>query len=180
MLRWNDFWARTEDYRSFVRDQWGLDTWIAWPFIEASLTDREREIHNDASANVHFFQNASLGALAVAVGLVVAAIDDPVLGGWVGSALVAVGCGALAYWFYRGAVAAVELWGQAKIVSVITHRYELYAHLGYREPTSPAEEREIGRGANEILYGENKKGPEEHVRLDRTPRSTPGAPFGSH
>jgi hypothetical protein len=152
-LRWNRFRDATEDYRRYVRVRWGLDTWIAWPFIEASLTEREREIHADARATVHFFQNACLGALVVAVGLVVVAIDDPVLG-WFASLLLAVASVGAAYGFYSGAVGAVRGWGESKIVSAVAHRHELYESLGYRVPVTQTEEHEIGRHASELLYGD--------------------------
>jgi hypothetical protein len=152
-LRWNRFRDATEDYRRYVRVRWGLDTWIAWPFIEASLSEREREIHTDARATVHFFQNACLGALVVAVGLVVAAIDDPVLGRIASVALAGASLVA-AYLLYRGAVGAVRGWGESKIVSAVAHRHELYASLGYRMPVTQAEEHEIGRHASELLYGD--------------------------
>ena len=155
-LRWNRFRNATDKYRRFVREAFGLDTWVAWPFIQASFTDRERELHVDALANVHFFQNACIGTLAIAVGLAVAAFDDPVLGGSVGSGIAAVVCLLLAYLCYRGAVAAVELWGENKIVSAIAHRHELYAQLGFRLPSSTAEEHETGVAVSDVLYGESK------------------------
>jgi hypothetical protein len=152
-LGWNAFRWATEDYRRYVRERWGLDTWVAWPFIEASFTERERDLHTDALVNVHFFQNACLGALAVAVCLVIAATDDePVLAGSF-LAVMAVAAVAVAYVLYRGAVAAVRLWGETKIVSAVAHRHDVYTQLGYRIPATQAEEREIGTHASELLYG---------------------------
>jgi hypothetical protein len=152
-LRWNRFRKATEDYRRYVRERWSLDTWIAWPFIEASLSERERDLHSDALASVHFFQNACLGAVAVAVCLIVVAVDDPVLGGWLGSSLGAAGSVVVAYAFYIGAVLAVKQWGESKIVSAVAHRHELYAQLGFKRPSTQAEEHEIGAAASELLYG---------------------------
>jgi hypothetical protein len=164
-FRWNDFRAATEQYRDYVAMEFGLDTWVAWPFIQASFSDRERELHVDSLANVHFFQNACLGTLFVGVGLAVAAFRDPVLGGWAGSAIGAVACVPLAYLCYRGAVAAVELWGENKIVSAVAHRNELYTNLGFKQPRTTAEEHTVGVAATAMLYGEST-GPVADLRRD--------------
>jgi hypothetical protein len=153
------FRQATRDYRTYVRTGWGLDTWVAWPFIESEFTDREQELHVDALATVHFFQNASLGAGATAVALLATAATDGAIGSQdnplfdePGLALVAaVGCAVLAYGLYCGAVEAVREWGQLKIVSVLRHRGDVYRHLGLRQPVTFADEIDIANAANDRL-----------------------------
>jgi hypothetical protein len=157
-VHWNNFRWETIGYRKYVMDVYGLDTWIAWPFIEANLTPREQELHTDALANVHFFQNMSLGAVGVAIALIVAAFDDPVGGlGW--SLLIAAVCLVLAYLFYRGAVGAVASWGENKIVAAVTHRHALYEVIGLKVPTGFEHEHATGLIANAILYGRGNQPP---------------------
>jgi hypothetical protein len=150
-LRETKFRRATREYRDYVKSGWGLDTWVAWPFIEAEFSERERELHVDALATVHFFQNACLGAVAIAIGCVADAADEPVRLGTLGSLVAAAGSLAAAWVFYRGAVSAVRSWGEYKIVSALRHRGDVYEHLGFRRPATFAEEHEIAREANAWL-----------------------------
>lgn len=159
---WNEFRRRTNDYRTYVMEAFGLDTWVAWPLIQGMFTDREREIHVDALANVHFFQNACLGSLAITAGLLVSLFVDPIAGAF-GSFVLAIAFIGFAYLCYRGAVAAVALWGENKIASAVAHRNELYDQLGFRFPTSTMDERAIGKAATDMLY-DGQYGPTPDVR----------------
>jgi hypothetical protein len=161
-LRKTKFREATREYRDFVENGWGLNTWMAWPFIEAEFSERERELHVDALATVHFFQNACLGAVAVAVAFLIRAAHDPgELRVW-GSLAGFVACALLSYVLYLGAVSAVRSWGQYKIVSALKHRGDVYEHLGLRRPNTFDEELEIARAANEWLQsgGDSRPPPE--------------------
>ena len=159
---WNDFRRKTNDYRTYVMEAFKLDTWVAWPLIQGMFSDREREIHVDALANVHFFQNACLGSLAITSGLLVSLFVDPIAGA-VGTFVLAIAFFGFAALCYRGAVAAVALWGENKIASAVAHRHELYQQLGFRLPSSTEEERDIGAAATNMLY-DGEYGPPPDLR----------------
>jgi hypothetical protein len=157
---WNRFRWATVGYRKYVMDEYGLDTWIAWPFIEAELTPREQELHADALANVHFFQNMCLGAVFVGIAAVVSFFVDAAADR-AEAIVIVIGCLVLTYLFYLGAVGAVASWGENKIVAALTHRHALYKTLGVPVPADRAGERAAGDEANTILYPPGHQPPAE-------------------
>jgi Polyketide cyclase / dehydrase and lipid transport len=121
------FGDATFEYHERVRKEWGLTVYWAWPFIKPFFNEYERELDVDGRSDVHFFLNAFLGAVAIAVALVVDAFSDKAIrGNWIFSVLlVPVALGA-AYASYAGATSAVRPWGEFKEAAVALHRYELY------------------------------------------------------
>ena len=68
----------TQHY-AYVR--WGLDTWVAWPRLEALLTEEERGSLSDRKAEVAFFLNGAIASAAVGGVLIVDAIwHSPIAG----------------------------------------------------------------------------------------------------
>jgi hypothetical protein len=175
------FYEATVAYRDYVKGRWGLNTWVAWTFIEAELTERERELHADALGNVHFFLNACLGAVAVAITSLVVGFSDRSGGVFtkLWAYLVAAGvCLVLAYLLYLASVLAVRSWGEVKIVSAITHRGDVYGRLGLRSPKDVVDERDtVALAANDMLEAKPITCAETELRIPVTvPRGDGGPP----
>jgi hypothetical protein len=158
---WTRFGEATRQYRRRGCELWGLDTWAAWPYIDALFSEREREIHVDALANVRFFLNSSVGMFVVAGGFLAHAVDESAFG-WVGVALV---CVCLSYLLYRGAVTAAEEWGEYKIASVGLHRRQLYEHFGLPSRSDPGQERVVAAVVNALLVEKGESGSSLAKRL---------------
>lgn len=90
----------------------------------------------DARADVYFFLNGVLGAIAVGV---VWLADFEWRGYWMAAYLIPV---VAAYVLYRAAVGAAERWGTEQRASIDLHRFEVYEKLGVRRPISFTDERD--------------------------------------
>jgi hypothetical protein len=132
--------------------RWGLDSVTIWPRIEVLLSAEERELHVDAKINFYVFVNATVGAFAVGVALVVdrALYAPQPTWLWLLCAIPFV----LAYCLYRLAVDPATEWGDYVRSSIDLHRLELYEKLGVRAPTSFSDERSVALRVNQaLLYG---------------------------
>jgi hypothetical protein len=133
--------------------RWGLDGVTIWPRIAILLSDGERETLVDAEIDLYVFLNASLGALAVGVSLIVdkAMNASELTWHWGLYAIPFV----VSYVLYRAAITPAINWGDAVRATFDMHRLEVYEKLGIREPTSFSDERAIAADVNELLlYGE--------------------------
>jgi hypothetical protein len=150
------FGKKTQNYRNYVNEHWGIDAFVAWPYIESLLSDRERDLHVDARAEAHFFLNSSLGAIAVAATVVVNVFSSTPFAPLSLQLVAAGGLVALAYLLYRWAGGAAARWGELKAAAVALHRFELYEHLGLRRP-SIAQEREVALRVSRFLRAERPR-----------------------
>jgi hypothetical protein len=141
---------RAAEQHSNVR--WGLDGITMWPRIEALLGADEREQVVDAKTNFYVFVNASVGAFAVAICLVIDKAVNNLGSGWEWPLyLIPFGTG---YILYRGAISPAIEWGDSIRSSIDLHRLELYEKLGVRAPISFSDERQLAAKVNKaLLFG---------------------------
>jgi hypothetical protein len=164
------FGRKTHEYHCRIRTRWGLDVYRAWPMVQPLFNERERDLDIDGRSDVHFFLNCCLGAVVVAVALVVDAFDSSVFGAWWASAALSVVAFVGSALSYVAAARAVMPWGDFKEAAVVRHRAELYEQFGIEPPRSRDEAREAARSVSALLtpaLGEGRRWrsrpcPEEH------------------
>lgn len=132
--------------------RWGLDGVTVWPRIAALLSADERELEVDAKINFYVFINASVGAYAVGICLVVDAEmhKSPAAWHWLFYGIPFL----VGYVLYRAAIGPAVDWGDSVRAGIDLHRLDLYEKLGVRAPTSFSDERQIADTVNKaLLYG---------------------------
>lgn len=134
----------------YLGRQWGLNEWSAAYRLDALLTEPERKLQADSKAEVYLFLNGALAALLVPVLL---AIDIGL--GHDSSRWLLIACApgwVLAYVLYRAAFRWAQDWLSYTLAGYDLHRFDLYAQLGIRQPTSVEEERTtIGPAITDLL-----------------------------
>ncbi|HEX6702398.1 MAG TPA: hypothetical protein VF101_16845 [Gaiellaceae bacterium] len=146
---------------SYAESRWHLDSNVVWPRIEAMLTEQENSLHGEATSNLAFLVNSTVGSGVVGTLLaldgVIYRFHDPE---WSWIHLLPtyfVLPLAAAYLLYGVSVEALLRWNERIRASIDLHRLELYDRLGVRRPASPADEERLALVVNQLLvYGEPK------------------------
>jgi hypothetical protein len=137
-------------FELYSRTRWGLSSIVAWPRIEALLSEDERQLNADSESEFAFFLNSAVGALLVAIVLGLDGVVNHPHSLWlVWMYILPL---PLSYLLYRASVGAAERWGMRVRSSIDLHRLDLYEQLGLRSPSSFEEERALAAAVNQCLY----------------------------
>jgi hypothetical protein len=132
--------------------RWRLDVSALWPRVEMLLTKEQRELDIDAKTDVAFFINGSLGCLIIAIAK---SVDWAANQTDARATAVTVGVSVLlARLLYLAAVGAASRWSARRGAALDLHRNQLFASLGFREPTSYEDGLAVGAALSRfVTYG---------------------------
>ena len=125
------------------------------------LTEQENSLHSEATSNLAFLVNSTVGSGIVGILLILDGLIyrfyDPE---WSWIYLLPTYFAlpfAAAYLLYGVSVEALLRWNERIRASIDLHRLELYDRLGVRRPSSPADEERLAVAVNQLLvYGDPK------------------------
>jgi len=139
-------------YEGHSNVRWGLDGVTIWPRIAALLSAEESDLLTDAEIDLRVFLNGAFAVAGVGACLIVDKVVHDPNGprAWPLYVIPFI----VAYLLYRASIGAAVRRGAVVRASIDLHRFDLYAKLGIRDPTSLSDERTLSVALCQfLLYG---------------------------